>query len=382
MKHIKLIVLSLSVVVVSILTFSGVTSAQSFKSGDTVTVPTGEIVDSLLFAGGNTIDIAGTVNGDVYCGGQNVTISGTVKGDVICAGQTVNVSGKIEGNARLAGQSVIISGTIDGSATVATQTLTLEKNGNIQRDLVGGTQSATLSGVIGRDLAVGASSVTINGKVGRNVKGDVETLAVGSTGKIEGNLNYTSDVSPVISSGGQIVGTVTRTAPERQQSAASPSSFAVTIWSLVYIFIALLVVALVLVLLVPTVFQRLSSTALSSPGRVVLTGLVGMIVVPTLIVLLFISTIGLPLGVLVLLMWCVAVMLSGPFVGYVVGRLLLKNQKRPILIMLMGTSVLLIIYFIPILGFFAVIAASVFGTGMLLDEAIRRLSRPGRKSLS
>ncbi len=379
MKHIKLIVLSLSFVVVSALTFTGVTSAQSFKSGDTVTVPTGEIVDSLLFAGGNTIDIAGTVNGDVYCGGQNVTISGTVKGDVICAGQTVNVSGKIEGNARLAGQSVIISGTIDGSATVATQTLTLEKNGNIQRDLVGGTQSATLSGVIGRDLAVGASSVTINGQVGRNVTGEIETLALGSTGRIGGDLRYISDTSPVVSSGGQVAGTVTRTVLERPQSKASASSFAVTIWSLVYVFIAMLVVALVLVLLVPTVFQRLSSIALSSPGRVVLTGLVGVIVVPTLIVLLFISTIGLPLGILALLIWCVAVMLSGPFVGYTVGRLILKNQKRPILIMLMGTSVLLIIYFIPILGFFAVIAAYVFGTGMLLDEAIRRLSRPGKK---
>ena len=52
MKYIKLITLSLCLVVLSVLVFAGVTNAQSFKSGNTVTVAANETVDGMLFAGG------------------------------------------------------------------------------------------------------------------------------------------------------------------------------------------------------------------------------------------------------------------------------------------------------------------------------------------
>ncbi|MEP7205136.1 MAG: hypothetical protein ABI716_03005, partial [Candidatus Saccharibacteria bacterium] len=305
-----------------------------------------------------------------------------VEGDVFCAGQTINLSGKIEGSARLAGQNVTLSGTVERGAAVAAQTLVVEKNSTILRDLAGAAQTVTIDGLIVRDFALAASNATISGQIGRDVTGEIKVLTIGSTGRIGGNLNYTSDTNPVISSGGQVVGKVTRAVPAHRQNQANTNSFAVAFWSLVYAFVAMLVAALALVLLVPRVFQRLSSTALSSPGRVGLTGLVGVVVVPSLIVLLFISAIGLPLAVLALLMWCLVVLLSGPFVAYTLGRLILKNQQKPILIMLAGASLLLIISFIPIIGLFVGLASYVFGTGMLLDESIRRLSSPVKKVTS
>lgn len=380
MKHVKLIVVSLSLLAVSVLAFSGVTSAQSVKTGDTVTIPVDEKIDSLLFAGGSSIDIAGTVNGDVFCAGQTVTISGTVRGDVFCAGQTINISGKIEGSVRLVAQTVTLGGMIGGSATVASQTLLLEKNGYILRDLVGGVQSATLNGATSRDVVIGASNIIINGQVGRNIKSEVDKLTIGSTGRVGGDMGYTSNTNAIVSPGGQIAGKVTRTPLAKQSNDRTDAPYVLTFLSLVYAFATLLVLALAIVLLIPSMLHEASTKALSSPGRIALTGLVGIIIIPILILILLISGIGLPLGILVLLVWLVIGILSGSFVGYTLGRLILKTEKNPILIMLLGASLLLVIYFIPLLGVLAMLVAYLFGTGMILNLAIQRMPKRIQKA--
>jgi len=380
MKRVKLIVLSLSLLILGVVAFAGVTSAQSVKTGDVVTVAAGEKVDSLLFASGSNIDIAGTVNGDVLCAGQTVTISGTVRGDVFCAGQTINVSGKVEGSVRLAGQAVTLGGTIGGSATVASQTLSLEKNSFVQRDLVGGAQAATLNGTIGRDVAIGATNVTVNGQVGRNVQGEVETLTVGSTGQIGGDVGYTSNTGAVVNPGGTIAGTVTRTPRTQQPKASAYTPLAFTVFSFIYTFVTLLILALALVLFVPSTLHEAASKTLRSPGQIVLTGLVGVIVVPILIFGLLISIIGLPLGILVLLLWLIVVIISGPFTGYTLGRVILKTEKNPFFIMLLGSSLLLVSYFIPIIGFLTALAAYLFGTGMILNTARHHMARSVKKA--
>lgn len=379
MKRKKLIALSLSLVAVFIVAFSGVASAQNVKTGERVSVSAGETVDSALFMGGNTINIAGTVNGDVYCAGQNVTISGTVNGDVLCVGQTITISGQVEGNVRLASQTVIIGGSVGRSATVATQSLVVEKEGIIQRDLVGGSQSATIDGTISRDVTMGAASLVIAGQIGRDVTGEVETLSVNAPGQIRGDLRYSSNNSPSIGAGGQVEGAITRTPIERSGDNRVRSPYVMSFSSYVYVFVTMLIMALVLVLLFPSVLKETSLRALTSPGRVALTGLIGVIVAPVLIITLIISVIGLPLGILAMLVWIVMAILSGPVVGFLVGRLLLKNEKRPVVIMLLGATVLLLLYFIPILGFFVALAVYVYGIGMLLDEAIFRTTRPLKK---
>ncbi len=302
-----------------------------------------------------------------------------MRGDVFCAGQAINVSGKIEGSVRLAGQTVTLGGTVGGSATVTSQTLLLDKNSFVQRDLVGGAQTVALNGIIGRDVAIGASNIAINGQVGRNIKSEVETLTVGSAGRVGGDVDYTSNTSATVNSGGKITGTVTRTPQKQQTRNNSYAPFAFMFFSFVYTFVTLLILALALVLLIPSVLHEASSKTLSSPGRVVLTGLVGVIIVPIFILALLISVIGLPLGILALLMWLVVVILSGPFTGYTLGRLILKTEKNPIFIMFSGASLLLVSYFIPIIGFLTVIAAYLFGVGMILDTAMHRVSTPVHK---
>jgi hypothetical protein len=369
MKHIKIITLALSLVVISALTFVGIASAQSIKSGDNVTVGQNEVVNSMLFAGGNNINIAGTVNGDVYCAGRTVTISGTVNGDVICAGQTMVVNGKIDGNARLVGSSITLSNSISGSATIGGQTVLLDKNAKVGRDLLGGATTLTIDGNVGRDMLAGSANIIINGNIGRNVKSETRDLTIGSTGYVGGNVDYTSKNDLTITSGGTVLGSTTKTLPKENTTAKVYAPMAFTFGFFVFGFIAMLVTALILVALFPRIFAEATATAMKKPGTTILTGLVAAIVIPILVFMLFISIIGIPLAIMTLLAWIILMMISGPFVAYLLGKLLLKNAKQPVGIMALGASVLIISYFIPIIGFFTMVAAYLFGLGMVLNRA-------------
>lgn len=379
MKHFKILALSLTLMAASVLMFAGAAHAQNVKTGNAATVSSGETVDSMLFMSGNNVTIAGTVNGDLYCAGQSISISGTVNGDVFCAGQTVTVSGKVTGSARLAGQSVTLTGNVGGSATVAAQTFVIEKGSVIGQDVLGGTQNATVNGQVTRDYTAGANNLTVNGDVGRNVSGGIENLTVGSTGKVGGNANYTSNNQPTVINGGQIAGAVTIKAPKKHEK--NVNSFSIvrfSVFTFFYTLVSLVLAAVALVLLFPSVFQAASTKAIKSPGRTALIGLGAIILAPLAILILLASILGTPLGILALLMWILVVLLSGPFSAYTLGRLMLKN-KPPVLMMLAGSSLLVVLYFIPVLGFLVMLAAYLFGVGMFLEEAMRRVPKPTQK---
>src|SRR4030065_1178885 len=99
MKY-SLKILSSLLLVTMLLTLSAVpVLAFDARSGDTVTIDSGEVVDD-----------------DLYLAGSNIIIDGTVNGDVFAVGQTVAINGKVNGAVTLAAQSVIIRVTGGRSA--------------------------------------------------------------------------------------------------------------------------------------------------------------------------------------------------------------------------------------------------------------------------
>ncbi len=381
MKKSKIISLVIGLVLVSALAFVGVAHAQGFKTGNNVGVAAGETVDSMLFAAGNNVDISGTVNGDVYCAGQIISISGTVNGDVFCAGQTINVTGKVNGSVRLAGQTVNLSGTVANSATIGAQDFVMDKSASIGRDLVGGVSAATINGNVARDITAGVQNLTVNGTVGRDITSYVDTLNVGSTGKIAGNVLYTSKNQLNVASGGSVLGTVARTEPKANQNyqMRPESMLAFAIASSVVIFIATIVAALAIALMFPKILENSAAATMKSPGMTALTGIVAMIVAPVLIVVLFITVIGFPLAILTMLAWGLVMLLSISFAAYLLGKLILRKATSPLLVMLLGIGIVAVTMLIPLLDLIVFLAAGIFGTGAILIQAKKLFERPSLK---
>lgn len=363
-------------IVVALFAFAGLASAQSFRTGDNVVVSRNEVIEGSLFMAGNSLTINGRINGDVFCAGQNITIDATVTGDVICAGQTIHIAGVVEGDVRLAAQSVNLDADIQHSATVASQSATLNADASVGQDLTGGTQNFLLAGTVDRDVTLGSEQGTISGRVGRNINAHITTLRIESTAVIGGDVNYTSQNEANVANGAQVAGTTTRTEPTQQQQDYGQAAGAFYFSMALYLLFSLLLVALAAALLFPGLLQRVSDQAMNSPGRTILVGILSLILAPALIGLCLITIIGVPLAILLALVWALVLILSGPAFAYYVGRLLLKDNRNVILIMLVGALVVLLLWLLPVIGIFIAIAVAVFGTGMIMSELMFRYNKP------
>jgi cytoskeletal protein CcmA (bactofilin family) len=353
-----------------------IAKAQSFHSGNTVSLTQKQTIDDTVFAAGRTVDINSTINGDIFCAGQNITIAGTINGDVICAGQTINVSGTVNGDVRLAGQTVTLNAKVSGNATIASQTFTLDPGGSVARDLTLGTTTSTLNGSIGRDVIFGGGNLVVASTVGRNIKASVNELTLASNAKVNGDVNYTSTNDLKKDSGAVVAGSATRTAPTKKSAGRKLSLIGFSIFFFIYWLLALLATGIVLVLLFPRAVHAVSNRAWPAPWWALLTGFIASFAVPIVLTLLAATIIGLPLAIIGGLLWVVALILSGPMFSYYIGRLVLRDSRNVLLIMLVGSLILVVLDFIPILGFFVFLAAVWIGTGMLLLEVFHLFSRP------
>ena len=162
------------------------------RSGDAIIVPTNETIADDLLAAGQTVTIAGRVNGDVYAFAQSVVVTGTIDGDLIAAAagphrrhRRRRRSGRRSHRSRL---TVELGATLRRARRRSASVRTAGSTGS----LLGGASSLDLFGPIGRGLTFGAGSADLAAPVGGNVKAGVETLTIEPSARIGGALEYHS----------------------------------------------------------------------------------------------------------------------------------------------------------------------------------------------
>ncbi len=364
------------IAVILALGFVGVAHASNFQAGTSPSVGANQVVDNTLWIAGQTVDIAGRVNGDLFCAGQDVVISGQVNGDVICAGQTVTISGKVNGDVRVAASTLTMTGTVSGNATIGAQSFTQTSSSSIGGDATIGGVNINLSGTVGRDAILGGNAVRIDGSIGRNVNADITDLSLGSTANITGNLDYTSHNTVSLASGAKVGGTTARTEPTYSQRNTAVDMFWGKVAFDLFMLVALLFMGLILILIAPRLFNSTTSIKNTDVWKPLLVGLVAMIVVPVLILISMTTVVGIPLGFLMLASWVVVGLVSLIVSAYWFGRLIWRKQTNAILVMMIGVIALAILIAIPFLGVFVGFLAMLLGSGLVLMNIQKRLPRP------
>ena len=360
MHRAKLLLFAL-LLVLPVIGWVAAVHAQEFHSGNSVNLPPGKIVNSTVFAAGRSVNIAGVINGDVFCAGQDVTVSAQVRGDVICSGQNVTVSGNVTGDVRLLGQDVKLGGSVSGNATVAAQTFVEQPEASVRGDVTLGAQDGTIHGTVGRDLSASTSTLTVSSTVSRNIQAVVQNLHLDTGARIGGNVDYTSGNTLQRSGGAQVSGHVTKHAPSPSHPGRK------SIWSYaLYVYLAGLLTALVLVLLLPRMFEYAARLARGSLARTFLVGVVASIVWPVVIVILAVTLVGIPLAVILGLALLLALFLSGPYAAYVFSRSLVRGEANAILIMLVGAGILFFGFLLPFIGWLIWLIAMWIGLGAIV----------------
>ncbi|HEU4716011.1 MAG TPA: hypothetical protein VFS14_04240 [Candidatus Saccharimonadales bacterium] len=374
MKKAKLIMLSVLAMAAALSALVGTTYAGNFQSGDTVITKKNEVFDRTLFAAGKNVEINGTVKGDVFCAGQNITVNATVEGDVICAGMNVEIRGTVAGDVRAAGQVVTLDARVGHNASLVGSSVKIEHGASVAKDVQLAGSTLTVDGTVGRDADAAGSLVAIRGMVGGDVQATTENLRLGSGAKVNGDITYYSHNSVDKSSDAKVAGTLTRKDPPKGAERPTPNPVPGAIFS----FFALLSLAFVALAVFPRKLRELSDLALTQPGMTALIGLAACIGAPAVILVSFMTLVGVWVGLALLLIWAVVLLLSSVFASYYLGRLILARSAphHPFVAMLAGVAVISLLLMIPVVNFITLVAIMIMGSGMVVREVFTKNPAP------
>lgn len=334
----------------------------------------GTAVDGPGFFAGSTVRVDGNVDGTAFAFGQNITVNGDINGDLIVAGQTLTINGKITGNIYGAGQTVTIRGQGMRDVFLGAQDMNLAKDSAIGRDLFFGGQTFIFEGAVARDIHGGGADVDINGQVGRNAQIEAEYIRLMDNAAINGDLLYTSTKEAFISPAARITGrtdweyrepeTPTQMRPHRLTRA---STYLGILINMAGTFILWVVVRL----WQPEYWSKTASHISETPLKTLSVGALALIVVPILIVLVMITVIGIPLGIITGLIYGVSLYLSKIVVAVFIGSWLSKHLgwreiHKGIWLFLLGLLILMALMQVPYLGLLIRLLVVFAGIGALV----------------
>jgi len=372
-----------AILIVTLLTIFTVVPVLAFdtRSGATVTVASGETVDDDLYVGANTVIIDGTINGDLWAAGSTITVNGVVNGSVMAAGRTVNINGDVGHAVRAGGETIIINGDVSGDVMVAGGDVNIASTARVGGDLLFGAGIARIDGLVMGDIKGGGSEVTISNGVKGNIALKVESLTILPTANIQGDLTYTCEEEADIQSGAQIGGMTTHNLPEVKEKRAKPFPFVLFsgIGGKVTGFIMALIAGLVIILLAPRRLTSIAESIRSRPGASAGWGALILFVTPIAAIIVCITIIGIPVGLIALALWGIAIYLAQIPVGLFIGRWIIGRfrgvEGKAIMVgaLALGLVILKLLRLIPYLGFFIGLAVILFGLGaVVVSERGRR----------
>ena len=253
-----------------------------------------------VYVAATSATVFGTIDGDLVVVASDVTIAGTVTGDVIIATQgPLSITGTVDGSVRGVARDVTVSGTVAHDLAVAS--LTVEVTGTVGRDVLLLSASLDVTGEVGRDVLGRLQMGTLDGLVGGDVDVLVSALNLGSRLRVGGDLTYRSESDATVATGAEIAGSFSRLPSRGSFIVRSVLLFVSLIHFLSFIFAGLLL----LWIFQPTLAGSVGMIS-KRPWRSLGVGLLAIVVVPVVIALLVFSLVGVPVGLLVLVMFALA----------------------------------------------------------------------------
>lgn len=335
-----------------------------------VAVPSDKVVDDDYFAAGGMVEISGTVNGDVYVAGGQVTIDGNIDGDVLGIGGTILISGNVSRDVRIIGGSTTITGTVDGNVTAAGGSITLtdsaKLNGNLS--VVGG--NILVHAPVAGSLRSAAGNLTVHSAIGKDIESAAGKIRLSSTASVGGNILYWGDENIVVDNGADISGEIEKREiknPQINREQAQIVTGGVNLFSTALSLITTLTIGVLLIHFYPKfnvlAIETINSKALSSVGL----GFVALIIIPIAAFMLFLSILGIPLGLILFVLYFLTAYISRIYVMSWIGSKIVKNTtSSPLLIFVVGMVVYYIVGIIPIIGGLAKFITVIVGFGALL----------------
>lgn len=301
--------------------------------------------NSLLF--GNDFAVRDDIKGLAFIAGNSIKVENNTKYGFI-AGNTVEVSGFIQNDLFATGNllKIIEAAEIGGDVFAAGNELVVQTN---------------LPG----DLAFTGNTLKIEGTtIHGNVNVSVDKIVFDSNTKINGSLTYNDTATIVGLSNAEIKNVESYHVEEEERTFAR--EFYAKFLSMVSLFIVMLVV----VFFMPRLHQEVEQSS-NTQGIIIrmATGAWLLLLIPIVAIFTLCSVVGVPLSLILIVLYIIAIYLSQGFAGVWVGHLIIeklaKSRASVYVEALVGIVVLGILTLVPYIGGLVYFLSLLLGFGTL-----------------
>lgn len=381
-----------------------------FRRGEEINV-SGPFTESLFIAGGRvTADL--DASDDVFIAGREITQSGGTKENIFIAGRNIVLRGPKARMSIIAGATLTIQGAefrdlilaansvhlqeahIVDDAILAGRRIDVDKDSRIDDSVILAGNDVLFAGQAGGDVEIRGDVVTITGLFNKNLSVRANRLVIGPDARIQGDLLHSVrslEIAPGAKIGGRNQVLLPSLAAER---ATAMPGWAIAIWFLI-MFGSFIAPALVAALF-PKFVSGGTEIIRAHFGETVGTGAIVAIVAPILLTLLFVSIVGIPMGlfavpfilVAAVFAWTIALATIGFFVRSwfvrrqttegerVVSIVPLVDRVSLFLWTLAGSFVLWLVLWVPVIGFLVGLSLFLAGFGAAFLQLFGRTARP------
>lgn len=309
-----------------------------------------ENIDGCLAALGNIVNISGNVDGISFVLGDNVNLTGATE-YLFLFGNTTNLDTYISKDSFILGPSINI-----------------ESENILGRDSFILAETVSLSGQARRDVVITAETVKIHDAI---ISGDIrinaDKIIISGDAKILGTLSY-YDNTNIDMANTVVVSNVDIMPSPIENEDITKNTFMQKVNNKVY-SLGTIIVAIVIIAFITPIFNRLDNTLVNklSIGEILKTALIGFLILcmtPVIVIVLLCTVIGIPIGLIILILYIVGIWLSTAFAGYVLVKGMLKNKKIPAaIIAIIGLILMTLLGYLPIVGGIIKFILLVFGMG-------------------
>lgn len=353
-----------------------------------VFVAENELVPYNFASTGGMVDFQGEAQKDVIVAGGTVNISGPVHGDVIVGGGNVKIDGNVDGNVRALGGTIEINGKVGKNVTVAGGNITLSNDSEVGWDAIIGGGNVLLKGKINGDVNIWAGTLTLGGEIGGNVATHIANdgrLGILPNTKINGSLSYWSVSEVKVPESAAIGGGVKYNSTfDKAEQKSKQRFWAFGFGILISIFSAL-IIGLIIVSLFKEQVLKINKKMTEHPLSSFAWGFIYLIIIPIISFIFLIFIVTIPLAVLMMVFYGLALYLTNIFAAILLGSWIFKFFKKPenkevvheceseakieksalMKAMIVGVMAYILIINIPIVGWAIRILATIWALGAI-----------------
>jgi cytoskeletal protein CcmA (bactofilin family) len=332
-------------------------------------VKAGETHSGDLYLFKQSVNIAGTQEGDLVAFANSLKIAGEVTGDVVFFGQTFLLTGTIGDSARIWAQDITVEGTIDGDLIAGGATVLIASGGHVTGSVNAYGGEVTVDGTIDGALSATSGQVSIRGHIGKDAAIRCDQLQLDPEARIGGNLSYESRRPLELQGKGTVAGRVDFL-PKLVKENESLFSAGRVFWHL-FLLVGSFLLGVVALALFGRPSQRIIETVGTDTLRSAGIGFLTIVVVPTAAVFSCILIVTIPLAIIVILLWLIAVLLLAklPVVVWA-GRWILRRLGRPAPStygsLALGLVLFYLVFQIPYIGWIVWLVCVFLGLGAIV----------------